>query len=185
MKMKRNKIVLFLVLLSVVFLVTGCKKDNTDVINMSNTEGTVSDNPLNNIDANGSGNLLCTRSAEMPTGIEGEFKYSINYKDGVIKILHSMEKVTSNDKSILEDYEKSYNTIKERYSDVKGYNINITKDKNSVTYDSVQYYDQINFDELIEIEGNENKLYDDNELKLKDWYNFTKQFGMTCEGVVS
>ena len=184
-KMRINKIILLLLVICLIFLISGCKKDEPDIVNMSNTQGVASDDSLYNIDVSASGNLFCTREALMPDGMSGEFKYYISYEDGIINIFHSMEKVISNDSSQLDEYEKSYNTIKDRYKDLKYYDITITRDDNSVTYDSNANYDKINFDELIDIEGNENHLYDDNHLKLKTWYNYVKDFGVSCQGVVS
>ena len=184
-KMKRNKIVLFLLIISLVFIVSGCKKDEPEIINMSNDQSGNNDNYLYNIDVNASGELLCTRDALMPTGMNGEFKYNITYKKGVITVFHSMERVSSNDVSKLDEYENSYNTIKDRYKDLKYYNITISRENDSITYDSVIYYNKIDFDELIEVEGNENKLYNDNKLLLKTWYNYVKDFGVSCQGVVS
>ncbi len=182
---KKNKIIYFLLIVSLLIFVSGCKKKEADIQNMSNTHTISEDNPLSNIDVNASGYLLCTRDAMMPTGMTGEFKYSVTYKDGVITVLHSMEKVVSETSSQLDEYENAYNNIKDRYKGIKYYDVTVSRDNNSVTYDSNINYGKINFDELIDIEGNEYNLYDDNKMLLKTWYSFAKQSGMTCEGVVN
>ena len=184
--MKRNKIIYLLLIMTLILVLSGCKKEKEpDIQNMSETHKVSEDTPLSNIDVNGSGTLLCTREAMMPEGMSGKFIYSINYKDGEILVLHSMEKVISDNKSQLDEYENSYKTIKERYKSVKYYDVTITREDNYVIYDSNINYGKLDFNELIAVEGNEYNLYDDNHLLLKNWYKFAKKAGMTCEGVVN
>lgn len=174
-----------LIVVVLLLLVTGCgKKDNIDIVNMDGTTSKRSENPLYNINVNGSGTLNCTRSANAYSGLTASFNYAVTYKKGIITFIHSIEKVKGESTSGLDEYEAAYNKIKDKYSDIEYYDITVTRDNNSVIYDSNINYEKVDMNKILKLEGNENNIYNSsNKMELKKWYSFVKKMGTTCKGV--
>ena len=67
-------------------------------------------------------------------------------------MLHSQEKVTGSDQSLLDEYEEAYKNIKDQYKGLRYYDITVTRDDNSVIYDTVINYEKLDMKKLREIE---------------------------------
>lgn len=180
-----KKILKSSLLIIMLLLITGCGKNNgVEIVNMEGTTSNTSENPMYNINVKGSGDLECTRAANAYKGLTASFNYGVTYKNGIITNIHSIEKVKGDDTSALDEYEEAYKTIKDKYKDVKYYDITVTRDSNSVIFDSNIDYTKVNMNKILKIEGNENDIYNsDNKLELKKWYSFVKKMGTTCKGV--
>lgn len=180
--MQNYKYIILLII--TILLITGCsKKQEPEIINMGGTLQKKSEDPTNNINVNGSGTLKCKRQANVIGNLNGDFEYYITYEKGIIKVLHSTEKVYGNNKEQLKEFEKAYKNIEEKYKNLKYYDINVIVNDTSVTFDTNINYDKINMKKLIKIENTENEIYEGNKLKLKKWYELSKKIGITCKGV--
>jgi len=179
-----KKIIKNSILIIIILLLTACgNKENVEIVNMDGTTSNRSDNPLYNINVKGSGSLTCTRSATAYNGLNASFNYAINYENGIITSMHSIEKVQGDDKKALDEYEDAYNKIKEKYANIDYYDIVITRDESSVIYDSNIDYSKVDMDKILKLEGNQNDIYNSsNQLELKKWYSFAKKMGTTCMG---
>ena len=180
--MRKSKLLIIVVLL---LLVTGCKNNEPEIINMSGTDEDFNEVAEYNINVKGSGRLQCVRDVNI-SGLEDDFRYSVTYKKGVITMLHSQEKVTGTNQSLLDEYEEAYKNIKEQYKGLRYYDITVTRDGNSVIYDTVINYEKLDMDKLREIEPDiegQDDIYKNNKLMLKTWWKFSKDMGMTCKGV--
>ena len=179
---KRNRLFIILLLLS--FLLVGCgKKNDVEVVNTSNTKTTYSEDPSSNINVNGSGTLECEREANAIDGLKANFRMVVTYKNGNIIVLHTIDTVTGDDQDALTEYEDAYKKISEQYKDIKYYDTNITRDDNSVIFDINVNYEKVDIDKVIEIEGNDAKMFKNGKAKLKPWLTYAKKFGTTCKGV--
>ena len=98
-------------------------------------------------------------------------------------ILHSIDKVISEDSASLDQYEKAYRGIAKNYEGLKYYDITITRDSNSVTNDVVINYGKIDTKKLLDIEGEEDNVIVDGKVALETWVGFAEQFGTVCEKV--
>lgn len=181
--MRKSKCLLLIIIL--LLLVIGCKKDEPEIINMSGTDEKFNDVAEYNINIKGSGRLQCVRDVNI-TGLEDDFRYYVTYKNGVITMLHSKEKVTGTNQELLDEYEEAYKSIKDQYKGLRYYDITVTRDENSVIYDTVINYEKIDMKKLKEIEPDiegQVDIYKGNKLMLKTWWEFSKEMGMTCKGV--
>ena len=127
----------------------------------------------------------CSRTGTLEGG-EAELNYDIYYTGEVLNILRSEEKVKSSTSSILDEYEEAYKSIKDQYKGLRYYDVTVTRDGNSVIYDTVINYEKIDMDKLREIEPEiegQADIYKNNKLMLKTWWEFSKDMGMTCKGV--
>ena len=182
--MMRKSKYLFLVI-ALLLLVSGCKKNDPEIVNMSGTDEEFNEDAAYNININGSGRLQCIRDVNI-SQLEDDFRYSITYKDGAITMLHSQEKVTGTNQTLLNEYEEAYKNIKNQYKGLRYYDVTVTRNDNSVIYDTVINYEKIDLDKLREIEPEiegQSDIYKNNKLMLKTWWEFSKDMGMTCKGV--
>ena len=172
-----------LIIIILLLLVTGCGKDNIEIVNMDGTTSKRSENPLYNINVNGSGTLECSRAANVSDGLEASFRIVVTYKNGNMLVLHSIDTIKSDNQDSLTEYENAYNKISEQYKDIKYYDTTVTRDDNSVMFDLNINYEKVDIDKIIEIEGDDAKMFKDGKAKLKPWLTYAKKFGTTCEGV--
>lgn len=124
--------------------------------------------------------LNCSREATAGTGIDVDLKYKIYYTGQYIEILHSVEKITSENQESLDEYETAYKNISENYKGLKYYDTTVTRDKNTVINDTTINYGKIDIDKLLEIEGEEDNIIKDGKVKVADWVEFAEKFGTTC-----
>lgn len=174
-----KKVISLLIVLVSCFFITGCGNEEVTekepVVNKSSI--------LDSIDKAGSGKLKCSREAFANEGIDVELTNEIEYENGYIMILHSIDKVVSEDSASLDQYEKAYHSIAKNYEGLKYYDITITRDSNSVTNDVVINYGKIDTKKLLDIEGEEDNVIVDGKVALETWVGFAEQFGTVCEKV--
>ena len=174
-----KKIVSLFIILICCFFITGCGDEELEekvpVVNK--------DSILSSIDKTGSGKLKCSREAFANEGIDVELTNEIEYENGYIMILHSIDKVISEDSASLDQYEKAYRGIAKNYEGLKYYDITITRDSNSVTNDVVINYGKIDTKKLLDIEGEEDNVIVDGKVALETWVGFAEKFGTVCEKV--
>mgnify|MGYP002340113837 CR=1 FL=1 len=125
--------------------------------------------------------LNCTREANAGAGIDVDLNYEVYYQGEYIKILHSMESVTTENQETLDEYETAYKNIAKNYEGLKYYDQTVTRTNNKVNNDTVINYGKIDTNKLLEIEGEEDNIIKDGKVKLDDWLNFAKKFGTKCE----
>ena len=174
-----KKKISFLIVLISCFFITGCGneevKEKVPVANKSSI--------LDKIDEAGSGKLRCSREAFASEGIDVELTNEIEYENGYIMILHSIDKVISDNRESLDQYEDAYKKIAKNYEDLKYYDVKITRDSNSVTNDVVINYGKIDTKKLLDIEGEEDNVIVDGKVALETWVGFAEKFGTVCEKV--
>ena len=134
----KKVISLFIILISCLFI-TGCGNEEVDekvpVANKSSI--------LDKIDEAGSGKLKCSREAFASEGIDVELTNEIEYENGYIMILHSIDKVISDNKESLDQYEKAYRSIAKNYEGLKYYfrNFDPTHKRFDEIYEKLGYID--------------------------------------------
>ena len=159
-----RKVIVILILIIGLFIFSGCEKKTV----------------VTNDKYAGRGTLNCTREGELEGG-EVSFKYVLDYKDGNILSLHSVEKVVSDDKQLLDEYEKAYKNIFKAYKWLKYYENEIIRDDTSVTSDTIIDYKRIDTEALLKIEASSDNIIEDGVAKVDKWMTLAKKFGTTCE----
>jgi len=159
-----KKIGIILVLIIMIFTVTACtKKENTKVVN-DNT-----------------GHLHCTRTGVINDESSAEMSYEIYYTGDTINRIESVEKVTSPSRNTLDTYEKSYRTIHSYYEDVEYYETEVVRTDNTVASYIKIDYDHVDINKLIEIEGTETNIFDENNKpSLTKYKELAKKAGAKC-----
>ncbi len=128
----------------------------------------------------GEGVKKCSREATVTNG-SSSMNYELYYKGEYIVVLHSVEKIISDDSNVLDTYEEAYNNIFKYYEGLKYYDNKIIRDENSVTSDTTINYEKIDIGKLLDIEGEEDNVIEDGKVKLETWLSFAKKLGVTCE----
>lgn len=172
-----------ILIFSCILIMSGC--ENQEAANSVN--GT-SDAPViksNNADINTSGNgkITCTREAFAGNDVNVDLSYELEYINGYVQTLHSVEKIMSSSNDSLDDYEEAYKKIADNYKGLKYYDINISRTKDTVINDTFINYEKLDMERLLEIEGEEDNVVEDGKVKLETWLDFAEAFGTVCEEV--
>ncbi len=163
----RKKSSLLVLLLALVLLITGCEEKETVKTNGEEVN---------------TGKMIhkhCTR-AGAATDAEVSLNYEIYYTGKKLNILIAEEKVMSEKEDVLTTYENAYKGIHEHYKGLKYYDTNVVRDANSVTSTININYDKIDIDQLIDIEGEEDNIFEDGEARVDKWLTLAKKFGTKC-----
>lgn len=167
-----------LILIVAILLLVGCSNNKT-------ATSTSSNDFINDViqaeDTSNMQKLNCTREASAGAGIDVDLNYEVYYQGEYIKILHSMEQVTTENQETLDEYETAYKNIAKNYEGLKYYDQTVTRTNNKVNNDTVINYGKIDTNKLLEIEGEEDNIIKDGKVKLDDWLSFAKKFGTKCE----
>ena len=164
--MKKISIIIVLFL---VILLCGCEsKDNEIIIN---------NKPVNTSKME---HKHCTREGSLDGG-EVKLEYDIYYTGSTLNILKSQEKVISANEEILNIYEEAYKNVHSNYSGLDYYDTEVIRGDTTVTSNISINYDEIDIDKLIEIEGEEDNIFEGKIPKVDKWLSLAKKFGTTCE----
>ena len=168
--MKKISIVILILL---VILITGCDKENNKEKVISNGK-TVNTSKMEH--------KHCTREGKVTDG-DVSLNYDIYYTDDRLNILKSEEKVISASDEILDTYEKAYKDIHKYYEGLEYYDTSVVRGDTTVTSTITINYDKIDIDELIDIEGEEDNIFERKVPKVEKWLSLAKKFGTKCEVV--
>lgn len=125
----------------------------------------------------------CTRTGTIDENSSTDLSYEIYYTGDILNKVESTEKVISTSSETLEEYEEAYRKIHEYYKDLENFETKIDKTSNSVTSIMIIDYDHINIQELIDIEGEEDNIFENNVPKLSKWKKLAEKVGMECTQV--
>ena len=168
-----KKISIIISLLLVVILLCGCEdkenKESKEVI-------------INNkvVDTAKMEHKHCTREATVNDG-EGKFEYDLYYTGDTLNVLKSKEEVISANEEILNTYENAYKSIHSNYEGLDYYDTEVTRGDTTVISIISINYDEIDINKLIEIEGEEDNIFENKIPKASKWLSFAKKLGVTCE----
>ena len=167
-----KKISLIVILLIGVISITGCEKTkSTKVI----SNGKV-------VDTSTMKHKHCTRSGSV-TGASTNLMYDLYYTGDILNIIKSYEEITSDDSSILDEYEEAYKGIHAHYQGIEYYDTSVERNNNSVVSTIVINYDKIDYDRLIALEGEENNIFENRQAKVDKWLELGKKVGVKCEEI--
>lgn len=166
---------IFLIIIFSFCLLTGCesksnKQKSSDFNNRVKSVEDISSKK---------GELVCSRNATVEGG-EGKFYYLIKYKGENITSIYSEESITSDDESILKEYSDAYVSIDSNYKGIKNYFTEVKKENDTVIHIINIDYKKVNVKDIIEVEGEEDNIFEDNKPKLSKYLSLIKKMGITC-----
>lgn len=158
-----------IILLVISAILCGCDKSNNSVVVNGNKVSTASMEHKH-----------CTREATA-TGADVKLEYDLYYTDDVLNLLVSKEKIISSDEEILNTYESAYKNIHVNYEELDNYDTVVERGDTIVTSTITINYDKVDISKLIEIEGEEDNIFEDNIPKVGKWLELASKFGTKCE----
>ncbi len=172
--MKKKKLLSSILIIVLCLLITGCGKEtkNTETIIESNGK---------NVDLSSKKHKICKGDGHIDSNSQANMIYDIYYKDNIIYLLKSQQQIISSNKETLDTYEQSFKGIASHYEGLEYYDTEITKTETSVNYIITINYEKIDTKKLIEIEGEEDNIFDNGYARLDKWVALSSQFGVTCE----
>ena len=109
-------------------------------------------------------------------------KYSIYYDGDYVTKTVSIEKVTSKNKDILKQYKEAYEKVFSNYKDIDYYENEVEQKGNTVSSVTVVDYKKVDVNKIIEIEGKEDNIFDeDGKVKKDTLVSFYKKYGVVCK----
>lgn len=169
--MRKNRFIILLLI--VLFLVSGCTSKNEKEKVEVKSNGKV-------VDTSKMQHKHCTRGATAP-GAEVELNYDIYYTGDKLNLIKSEEKVVSSKDETLDTYENAYKQIHSNYEGLEYYDTEVIRGDTTVTSTITINYDKIDIDRLIEIEGEEDNVFENKVPKVDKWLTLAKKFGTECE----
>ena len=125
----------------------------------------------------------CTRSATAGEDVDVNLSYELYYEGDVLNRLESTEQIVSKNKESLDTYENAYKDIHKNYNGLKYFETSVERKDDSVTSKMIIKYDKIDIDKLIEIEGEEDNIFENKVPKVTKWKELAKKLGTKCEVV--
>ncbi len=123
----------------------------------------------------------CSRKGTIDDNSSAEMEYELYYTDGIINRIESTEVVTSTSEETLDTYEDAFRKIHEYYTDIDNYETKIIRTSTTVTSKMDINYDKIDIAKLIELEGEEDNIFEDGLPKVSKYKEFIKKVGITCD----
>ena len=126
--------------------------------------------------------LKCTRKVSNEDNFTADIRYNIYYKGDYVTKTVSIEKVTSDDKDTLKSYKDAYENVFKNYKDIDYYDNKVEQNGNTVSSVTVINYNKVDVNKIIELEGKEDNIFDD-DLKVKKdtLVSFYKKYGVVCK----
>lgn len=128
--------------------------------------------------------IKCKRDAVSSSGdnVDLDLSYKIYYKGKYVKKVIATDKITSTDNSILDQYTSSYKKIYSAYDGLDHFSNDIKVSGNTMTSVTTIDYAHIDTDKLLEIEGKENNVInEEGKVPLKDFIAFYEKYGAKCD----
>lgn len=163
-----KKIISLCFVILCLFLLTGCEEENSKTAKVKKEKGEEI--------------LKCTRTAVGMNNATASLNYTIYYKGDYVTKTVSIEKVKSDDSSVLDQYESSYKKIFANYKDIDYYDNTVDRTSDSVTSTTVINYEKVDTAKILELEGEDGNIYEeDGRVKKETLTDFFKKYGAKCE----
>ncbi|MCI8498717.1 MAG: YehR family protein [Bacilli bacterium] len=125
--------------------------------------------------------LTCTREATIAGGAKMSLNYKVTHKGGIVKLVETEEKVTSENEQYLETYKTTVESLYSPYDDVEHYNYEVKIDGDTLISKTEINYEKIDTKKLIEIDSANENLIKNGKIKVDDIKSAYESIGATCK----
>jgi uncharacterized lipoprotein YehR (DUF1307 family) len=164
-----KKIFIISSLVLVIFLICGCEDKTKEVIINGKS-----------INTSSMEHKHCTREATAENA-EVKLEYDLYYTGSILNLLKSKEEIISADDSVLNTYEEAYKKIHANYEGLENYDTNVARGDTTVISTININYDKIDIERLLNIEGEEDNIFENNVPLVSKWLELAEKFGTKCE----
>lgn len=123
--------------------------------------------------------MTCTRTLNQD-GLKMEFNYTVTYQGDYVKTVKSVEKVTSDDPTVLDTYKSAVEQLYAPYEKLDYYDTKVTIEGNTMTSTADINYEKIDVDKLIELDSANKQMFTDGKIKVETMESVYNQVGATC-----
>lgn len=124
--------------------------------------------------------MTCTRIMNQ-NNIKTNLKYYVEYNDGYVSKVKSVETVESDNSNILNTYKSQIESLYSPYKDIDYYKYNVEiKDNKLISTVNINY-EKVDTDKLIEIDSSNGQLIKNGKIKVDDIKNVYEKLGATCK----
>lgn len=152
----KRKYLFLAVIISVMFLVTGCSSNSKEKT------------------------MTCSRTMDQ-NEMKTSLSYKISYKGDYVTRVKSEESIETSDTSTLNTYKEQIEKIYNPYKDVKYYQYDVRIDGNKLVSTVDINYEKIDTDKLIKIDSANSQLINDGKVKVSSVKSLYEQLGATCK----
>lgn len=151
-----KKIKYLLLVLVMTFLITGCQSEET------------------------SKTMVCSRTINQDA-ISMNLKYTVTYKGKYVEKVESIEKITTDDTTVLDAYKQAVETTYQPYSKIDNYSYDVKVDGNTLISTVMADYTKIDYKKMLEVDtANQQIFTDDGKVKLETIESFYTKLGTNC-----
>lgn len=125
--------------------------------------------------------LTCSRTATVTEGVRMDLSYKVTYKGDYVEVIETLEKIISDDETILETYKTSVESMYSPYKGVEHYDYEVTVDGDTLTSKTKIDYSKIDTDKMIEIDSANATLIKDGKILVDDVQTMYETVGATCK----
>ena len=151
-----KKIKYLLLVLLMIFLITGCQSEET------------------------SKTMVCSRTINQDA-ISMDLKYTVTYKGKYVEKVESIEKITTDDTTVLDTYKQAVETTYQPYSKIDNYSYDVKVDGNTLISTVMADYTKIDYKKMLEVDtANQQIFTDDGKVKLETIESFYTKLGTNC-----
>lgn len=151
-----KKIKYLLLVLVMTFLITGCQSEET------------------------SKTMVCSRTINQDA-ISMDLKYTVTYKGKYVEKVESIEKITTDDTTVLDSYKQAVETTYQPYSKIDNYSYDVKVEGNTLISTVTADYTKIDYKKMLEVDtANQQIFTDDGKVKLETIESFYTKLGTNC-----
>ena len=151
-----KKIKYLLLVLLMIFLITGCQSEET------------------------SKTMVCSRTINQDA-ISMDLKYTVTYKGKYVEKVESIEKITTDDTTVLDTYKQAVETTYQPYSKIDNYSYDVKVEGNTLISTVMADYTKIDYKKMLEVDtANQQIFTDDGKVKLETIESFYTKLGTNC-----
>lgn len=130
--------------------------------------------------SNNTSSMTCTRTMDQ-NNIKTSLKYNVEFKDGYVLRIKSVETVETSSSDILDTYKEQIESLYSPYQDVDYYEYNVNIEDNKLTSTVDINYEKVDTDRLLEIDSANGQLIKDGKISVNDIKSVYESLGAICE----
>jgi len=125
--------------------------------------------------------MKCSRTLTQDS-VKMTLNYEVDYKGDYVQTVHSVEKIKSSDKSILNSYKKQLESFYSSYKNIEYYSSNVVINGDELVSTVDINYAKIDTDKMIEVDSANALIIKDGKVKIDDVRTTYESLGTICEG---
>ena len=124
--------------------------------------------------------MVCSRTINQDA-ISMDLKYTVTYKGKYVEKVESIEKITTDDTTVLDTYKQAVETTYQPYSKIDNYSYDVKVGGNTLISTVTADYTKIDYKKMLEVDtANQQIFTDDGKVKLETIESFYTKLGTNC-----